>query len=68
MDAGKSGLGIYTLEINVIAESGGGIGCTNTDNGEEVEYLVELITLDYSINSLWFWSIKLTVELNQLLG
>jgi hypothetical protein len=52
LNAGDSGLGIYTLEINVIAESGGGIGCTNTDDGEEVEYLVELITLDYSINSL----------------
>ena len=32
--------------------SGGGIGCTHNDDGEEVEYLVELITLDYSINSL----------------
>ena len=52
LNAGDSGLGIYTLEINVVAESGGGIGCTNTDDGEEVEYLVELITLDYSINSL----------------
>jgi hypothetical protein len=52
LNARDSGLGIYTLEINVIAESGGGIGCTNTDDGEEVEYLVELITLDYSINSL----------------
>jgi hypothetical protein len=49
LNAGNSGLGIYTLEIDVIAESGGGIGCTNTDDGEEVEYLVELITLDYSI-------------------
>ena len=52
LNAGGSGLGIYTLEINVAAQSGGGIGCTNTDDGEEVEYLVELITLDYSINSL----------------
>ncbi|MDB3854685.1 sodium/proline symporter [Euryarchaeota archaeon] len=52
LNAGGSGLGIYTLEINVAAQSGGGIGCTNNDDGEEVEYLVELITLDYSINSL----------------
>ena len=52
LDTGDSGLGLYTLEINIIAESGGGIGCTNTDDGEEVEYLVELITLEYSINSL----------------
>jgi hypothetical protein len=52
LNAGDSGLGIYTLEINVVAQSGGGIGCTNTDDGEEVEYLVELITLDYNISSL----------------
>jgi Na+/proline symporter len=51
LNAGGSGLGIYTLEINVATQSGGGIGCTNTDDGEEVEYLVELITLDYSISS-----------------
>ena len=52
LNARGSGLGIYTLEINVAAQSGGGIGCTNTDDGEEVEYSVELITLDYSISSL----------------
>tara|TARA_B110000444_G_scaffold84672_1_gene80019 strand:- start:15815 stop:17866 length:2052 start_codon:yes stop_codon:yes gene_type:complete len=52
LNAGNLGLGIYTLEINVIAQSGGGIGCTNTDDGEEVEYLVELITLEYSISSI----------------
>jgi hypothetical protein len=52
LNAGDSGLGIYSLEINVAAQSGGGIGCTNTDDGEEVEYLVELISLDYSIISI----------------
>ena len=52
LNARGSGLGIYTLEINVAAQSGGGIGCTNTDDGEVVEYSVELITLDYSISSL----------------
>ena len=51
LNAGDSGLGIYSLEINVVAQSGGGIGCTNNDDGEEVEYSVELITLDYSISS-----------------
>ena len=52
LNVGDSGLGIYSLEINVVAQSGGGIGCTSNDDGEEVEYSVELITLDYSISSL----------------
>ena len=51
LNVGDSGLGIYSLEINVVAQSGGGIGCTSNDDGEEVEYSVELITLDYSISS-----------------
>ena len=41
----------YNLEISVIVDSGGGIGCSHTDEGEGVEYLVEIITLDYSILS-----------------
>jgi hypothetical protein len=37
------------LEIVVNAESGGGPGCNHTDNGEEVEYLVEVVLLEYEI-------------------
>ena len=51
LDVGDVGLGVYTLDVTVIVDSGGGIGCSHTDDGEEVEYLVELITLDYSITS-----------------
>ena len=51
LDAGNAGLGEYNLEISVIVDSGGGIGCSHTDEGEGVEYLVEIITLDYSILS-----------------
>ena len=51
LDVGDAGLGVYTLDVTVIVDSGGGIGCSHTDDGEEVEYLVELITLDYSITS-----------------
>ena len=36
-------------KINVEAESNDGIGCSHTDNGEEVEYLVEVMLLDYKI-------------------
>ena len=51
LDVGDAGLGVYTLDVTVVVDSGGGIGCSHTDDGEEVEYLVELITLDYSITS-----------------
>jgi len=49
LDSMGEGLGAYSLEIKVDAESGGGVGCNHTDNGEEVEYLVEVILLDYEI-------------------
>lgn len=49
LDAMGAGLGSYFLEINVEAESGNAVGCNHTDNGEEVEYLVEVILLDYEI-------------------
>ncbi len=52
LDVGDAGLGVYTLDVTVIVDSGGGLGCSHTDDGEEVEYLVELITLDYSITSV----------------
>jgi len=37
------------LSLSVQAESGGGVGCSHTDGGEEIEFLAELITLDYTI-------------------
>tara|TARA_B100000902_G_scaffold368116_1_gene391249 strand:+ start:502 stop:2601 length:2100 start_codon:yes stop_codon:yes gene_type:complete len=49
LDSKGAGLGLYFLEINVEAESNDGVGCTHTDNGEEVEYLVEVMLLDYEI-------------------
>ncbi len=49
LDAGDYGLGGYTLEITVDAEAGGAIGCSHTDEGEQVDYLVELVTLEYEI-------------------
>ena len=52
LDVGDAGLGVYTLDVTVVVDSGGGLGCSHTDDGEEVEYLVELITLDYSITSV----------------
>ena len=49
LDVGNTGSGTYSLDISVTVDQGGGIGCAHTDDGEEVEYFVELITLDYSI-------------------
>ena len=49
LDSMGTGLGAYTLEINVEAESGNAPACNHTDNGEEVEYLVEVVLLDYVI-------------------
>jgi hypothetical protein len=49
LDSMGEGLGAYTLEIEVNAESGGSPGCNHTDNGEEVEYLVEVVLLEYEI-------------------
>ncbi len=49
LDSKGTGLGLYFLEINVEAESNDGLGCDHTDNGEEVEYLVEVMLLDYKI-------------------
>jgi hypothetical protein len=49
LDSMGEGLGSYSLEINVEAESGNSPGCNHTDNGEEVEYLVEVVLLDYEI-------------------
>ena len=49
LDSMGEGLGAYSLEIKVDAQSGGGPECNHTDNGEEVEYLVEVVLLDYEI-------------------
>ena len=45
------GLGAYNLEITVEADTGGILGCTHSDEGEEIAYAVQLLILDYSIES-----------------
>ena len=51
LDVGDAGLGAYSLDLTVVVDTGGGVGCSHTDDGEEVEYLVELIILDYTIEA-----------------
>ena len=51
LNAGSEGLGAYSLDLTVDAEAGGGPGCQHTDDGEEVQYLVQLLILDYSVKA-----------------
>jgi len=51
LDAGGAGLGVYSLEITVEADAGGGLGCQHSDDGEEVGYTIQLLILDYSIDA-----------------
>jgi len=49
LEGGETGIGNYTIDISVAAESGGGAGCPHNDGGEEVTYTVSLVLLDYTI-------------------
>ena len=49
LEGGDTGIGDYVIEISVVAESGGGPGCPHNDGGEEVNYTVSLVLLDYNI-------------------
>lgn len=49
LEGGETGIGDYVIDISVVAESGGGPGCPHNDGGEEVEYTVSLVILDYAI-------------------
>ena len=49
LEGGETGIGNYTLDISVAAESGGTATCNHEDGGEEVTYTVSLVLLDYNI-------------------
>ena len=49
LEGGETGIGNYTIDISVVAESGNGLGCNYDDGGEEVTYTVSLVLLDYTI-------------------
>jgi len=46
---GLFGIGEHSLGISVNVNTGGGVGCQTTDDGEEVAYTIELISLEYTI-------------------
>ena len=50
LDGDGWGVGEHYLDISVTVVEGGGTGfCNTNDNGEEVAYTIELISLDYTI-------------------
>jgi hypothetical protein len=50
LDAGDAGLGEYDIEVGVTAETGNaGPGCSREDNGEQVDWVVEVLVLDFSV-------------------
>ena len=49
LNANGAGLGAYSVEISVDVSVGGGVGCTHEDNGENVDYVIELIALEYTV-------------------
>jgi len=52
IDSMGAGLGDHNVSITVDAETGGGdlpIGCQRSDDGETVDYVVELMVFDYTI-------------------
>ena len=49
LDVGGVGLGDYTLDITVDVEKGEDPECDHTDDGEEVEYVIEIHTMSQTI-------------------
>jgi len=52
LDGMGMGEGEHTLSISVSVNTGGGNGCQSTDDGEEISYVIELISLDYKITAV----------------
>ena len=52
LDVGEVGLGDYKLDITVDVEMGDGQNCEHTDDGEEVEYIIEIETISQMITPL----------------
>ena len=50
LDAGDAGLGEYDIEVGVTAETGNaGPGCSREDNGEQVDWVVEVLVFDFTV-------------------
>jgi Na+/proline symporter len=49
LNTNGAGLGAYLVEISVDVSAGGAFQCTHEDNGENVDYVIELIALEYTV-------------------
>ena len=49
LDGMGLGEGEHKLTISVSVNTGGGPGCPSSDDGEEVAYVIELVSLEYTI-------------------
>jgi len=52
LDGGGLGLGEYELILGVTVENGGGVLCTSDDTGQDVDYKIELVSLEYTITAV----------------
>lgn len=52
LDGMGMGEGEHMLSISVSVNTGGGNGCQSTDDGEEVSYVIELVSLEYTITAV----------------
>ena len=51
LDGGDAGFGEYTFELGVTVNNGEAAfgACTNNDNNEQVDWTIELISLEYTL-------------------
>ena len=42
----------YELVLSVAVQNGGGVLCTSDDSGQDVDYKIELVSLDYTITAV----------------
>ena len=52
LDAGSTGFGEYSFEIEVSTNAGSRPGCNKQDEGEQVDWTIELISLEYEISEV----------------
>ena len=52
LDGMGLGEGEHMLSISVSVNTGGGALCTSSDDGEEVSYVIELVSLEYTITAV----------------
>lgn len=52
LDAGSTGFGEYSFDVEVNTNAGSRPGCNKQDEGEQIDWTIELISLEYQINEV----------------